>query len=77
MKLSHVGQTYEIDHDLDHLDPETCRYEVLCSRICTLLYRSNPGNMPFVDNAEYATPTRQHELARTDQESICSEISRS
>ena len=60
-KGSHVGQTDQIDHDLDHLDLN-CRYEMLC-RICVVQIQPRKHAL---DRAGYTAPTRQHELDHTD-----------
>ena len=80
-KCPHIGQTDQIDHDLDHLDANLplCEYDVQ-----DLYYSSSDPTWAtcptVVDHADSAAFTRQHELHSkiiTDQESIWSERSRS
>ena len=78
--LAHLGQirsrscsTNQIVDDLDRLDPYLPFWDVV--RTESVWDRSSPGNMFYIMQI-IVSPTRQHELDRTDEESISPEISR-
>lgn len=78
VSVSHPGQVmiYLCTDHLDHLQwVQTCRCEMLC-RICIVQIRPRKH---VLDHVDFTVSTRQYELLinTTDQESICSEISRS
>ena len=56
--VSHVGQIDQIgqiDHDLDHLDPNLPLRYVVQDHLYR--YISNPGNGSYDNHAEYTPPT--------------------
>ena len=59
-------RTYQIDHDLDHVDPSL----PLCD-VVEDLYSTDPTQENIsLDHASYTAPARKHELDYTDQEQM-------
>ena len=54
-------RTDQIDHDLDHLDPNLPSWDAL-----HYLYSTGPTRKHVLDYAGYSTPTRQQKLDHTD-----------
>ena len=75
----HPGQNHDLLYisTVDHLDSDLSSGVRCCAGSVECIPLGIQPRKPVLYHANYTAPTRQHELDRTDQGSVCPQISRS